>query len=433
MMETEDLVPICQYCDRIIKCRHLGDDAGKFVLERVVTRENFRACPDWAPVGHLQKPVRDRLYNYSGTGYLRTLYELPELILDGVRQGEMDELMLEDIPDFRSLLYQGINTTQREEQLRYEHDEQGGIIAINEDGNEVCRARPVYQLLAYAADPEGPVKANKQKILFYSTNEAIDLILRAEVDQGLVIKDKKPKAPTISERPQPVEAGRETEAMPTQAPAGRRVRVQKTTAPATQAARPAAAAQPGAPARRVSAKPPAAVQAVAAQPTRLPSPVSGARPPMAGPGRVARPPVRTGAPVTQAAPAQQAAPESPPQELDVEGLAIKVANLLKPMFEEVLASAAEARSTLMDAIAIHFDMATKTGGTYQFPKTQAVVDEQGNIQTDEAGNALTEPLVDEAGNQIFEPLPCIFNKPAKILGFVDDSAYEPDPEQPAGE
>jgi hypothetical protein len=424
MMETEDLVPICQYCDRIIKCRHLGDEAEKFVLERVVTRENFRACSDWTPVGHLQKPVRDRLYNYSGTGYLRTLYEMPDLILDGVRQGEMDELMLEDIPDFRSMLYEDITSTKREEQLRYEHDEQGGIIAINKDGKEVYRARPDYQLKAYASDPEGPVGANRQKILFHSANEVIDLILRAEVDQGLVIKDKKPKAPTISEQPQPVETGEETEAMPQQAPAGRRVRVQKTTAPAAQVARPAATAQPGAPARRVSAKPPA--QAAAAQPTRLPSPVSGARPPMPGPGRVARPPVRTGAPVAQAA------PESPPPGLDVEGLAVMVSNLLAPKIEEVLASVAESRNTLMDAIAIHFDMATKTGGTYQFPKTQAVVDEQGNIQTDDAGNALTEPLVDEAGNQIFEPLPCIFNKPAKILGFVDDSAYEPDPE-PAGE
>ena len=100
---------------------------------------------------------------------------------------------------------------------------------------------------------------------------------------------------------------------------------------------------------------------------------------------------------------------------------------------EIMAALAEARTTLIDAQSIHFDMAAKTGGTYQFGKTQAAVDEAGNIQVDEAGNALLEQVVDESGNQVFEPLPCIFNKASKILAFVDESAYEPEGEQPAGE
>ena len=432
-----DLLPLCQNCENITQyCQHLDDGVqeidqshGGIDVAKVITEENFRECPDWVQVGPLQQEMRDRLYGMTGFGLQRMLWDLPE-VSNGIKAKEMEELMEEERPDFYGMLYEGIASSGRDTQLRYESDEAGNLLVETDStGDEFYRARPDYQLKAYASDPEGPIKADRNKILFWTINEVIDLILRSEIEQGLVIKEKKVKQPAVNPAQLPPGAQESVEMSPTAATAGKRVRVNKA-GPVAQA--------PAGGQRRVtgrpppSATPPQAPARAAPPPARMPPPVAGARPPQAGPGRVARPPARVGvrAPVPQQAPIDQPVEAAASMDLGPVLAAIEAIMDHLNKLERILYSYhIEDKSER----ALAFDLGGKTGGTFQYPKMQAVVDNQGNQVLDEDNQPAVEAVVDEQGNQVMETLPAIFNKPGQLMAFADDSAYNEDPEQAAGE
>ena len=424
-----DTLPCCLNCANVTKyCSHLdngvaepGQNHGGIDLSKIITPENFRECPDWVLVGPLQQQMRERLSHMTGLGTLRMLWEIPELSR-GVEQREMEDLMNEPRPDFYGMLWQGITSSERDTQLRYESDEAGNPIVETADGDEIYRARPDHQLKAYASDPEGPIKANRSKILFWSANETIDHIIRSEIEQGLVIKDKKQRKPAVSPaQQQPLEAQENAE-MPT---AGKRVHVSKGAA--------APARGPSGAPRRVTGKPPAQAPAPAQAaapvrtpgPTRMPAPVQGAHPQRVGPGQVGRPPVRTGAPAQAPAPVQ--APAAPV--VDVAAIQEAVVNAVN----EAVAAARAEIDELKHHLAMFFDLWVKTGGTAKFPKATTSVDENGQELMDENGLPVQEEVLDEQGNPVYETLPCIYNKPNLLGAYIDETAYDPDPEQPAGE
>jgi len=377
----------CLYCDAVGGCGHLGDPKGRFILERVITEDAPRDCTDWTMVGHRQHDNREKLKEIAGeANTVRTHYLLPDIVLDGMRQGEKDELMFEEIPDFDGMRIEGMTTTEREEQLRYETDEDNNVIVETDaEGNEFKRARPSYQLKAYVTQPldNGGVIGLAQKVaMLWTVNPLIDYVLKHEVEQGLITKVKKPKGKAAVEgKPEPTqpkpEKARETKSMAT----GRRVRVSRS---AGGAAKPAASKGKA---------------AGAAKPR-----VAGKGEPAAG-GRVASPPKKAGAGKAAAAPATAAAGPN------MEEVMVRLSALEEKMeanHKETLAAISESRSAGIDATTILHDMAVQTGGSFAFPQE----DEEGNLVVDEDGNVLTDPL------------PELFPKESKILAYLDGTAYE---------
>ena len=391
----------CQYCMNLPGCRYLADAHGRFVPERVITEGSFRHCEGFALVGDREKiGVRERLYRMSGLGYLRALHELPNIVMEGLRQGEKDELMYEDIPDFMGLLYEGMPVAEREEVLRYETDENGAVIIdVDEEGNEVKRARPTYHLKHYAIQEDGPIQLDKSVCWFWTTNQLVDHILKTEAEQGLIIKSKKTKAkaePKKETPTQPAEQERETKMAE-----GKRVRVNR------GAGKPAAASSKGG-ARRASPK------------------TGGGKPAAGGGGRVARPPVRKPASAAKEEPETTAsgggAVDTDVMEktlstvIDKSELMAEVKEL-RGEVKELKAQLAEARQAIIDALTIFHDIMAQTGGTLQYPQE----DEEGNV------------VVDEEGMEVMENGPELYPKESKIFAYLDGTAYEPEAEDDSGE
>jgi hypothetical protein len=416
---VDELIPICLYCSKLVHCPLLSDSGGKCVEERLITAERYRECPDWTPIQYAKKKVRDKMYNISGLGYLRCAHsEFPDqetsLTLD---EGALYAMIMErERPDFYSMLYEGITTTERDTQLRFQTDENGQIkVVVGPDGTEIPLVRPNYELMGYAMAPEGPICAGRN-VMFSSVNEIIEHILKTEVAAGLVIKAKKPKAET----PQPEE--RETVDMPPAkgTPVQTRVvtnRPGPSVAPTPGNVRPPAqAAAPGP--RRANPKPPAGAPAQAAAPAPAslpkPKPVQTSGPAVGG--RVSNP-VRRPGPQPQPQVQEQQAPEEVAAQsaIDLEGLAVMTANVMEAktaaqieaLRGELLGAIDHAKSQLADMLAIAFDMAVQTNGTYQY----AQMDDKNNY------------VVDDQGNPVMVSLPQISRKKGRLLSFADQSAY----------
>ena len=462
------MLQTCQYCDAIRGCHHLQGPDGRFVPEAVITGEDFRPCPDWKAVGALQQETRDKMYSYCGGGYLKALFELPGVALSSLREtekevAEMEQRQIDETPDFFSMIVQGMPSSEREAQLRYEDE-----VVIDENGNDVLRARPDFQLKRYASDPNGPVKLDALQILYWDINQVISEILKAEIALGYLTKDKKPKMPAVTlAEPEPQQENVEM-------PAAKRVRVtQQSNSPVpAQAQAPAqqpAAAAPGQPgpgpvrARVFGRPPPAAAPAPApAQapapapaPAGLPPPVQGARPPVVGvqTGRVAKAPVRggpmQGPPQTQAAPAP--APAQGPVGQAVQAVGADVMGILSAIHDSVVSFRQEATQEIAalraevaalraevadlrskaegfvtkefatDLATLQTDVATQTHGTFQTPKTQIV--------RDAAGNEIEEQVVDAGGNPMVDDMPLLFNHQDKIWAYIKGTAYDQVPPQ----
>jgi hypothetical protein len=448
MADVTRQIKTCQYCDAIMGCPHLRGQDGQFVPEAVITELNFRECPDWTTVGTLQRETRDKMYSYCGGGYLKALFELPGVALSSLRQTEkeieeMEQRQIDETPDFFSMIVQGMPSSERENQLRYEDE-----VVIDENGNDVLRARPDFQLKRYASDPNGPVKLDALQILYWDINQVISEILKAEIALGYLTKDKKPKMPAVTlAEPEPQQENVEM-------PAAKRVRVTSQTsspapAQAQAPAQPAAAAAPGQPGpvrARVFGRPPppaaapapAPAQAPAPAPAGLPPPVQGARPPMVGvqTGRVARAPVRGGGgpiqgpPQTMAAPAPAPTQEAGPSfDMQVFNNAVSIMDqkldALHAKFDALLAKAETfvTKEFATDLATLQTDVATQTHGTFQTPKTQIV--------RDAGGNETEEQLMDAENNPMVDDMPLLFNHPDKIWAYIKGTAYDQVPQ--AGE
>ena len=384
----------CQFCSNLPGCTYLGDSYGRFIPERVITEDNFRECEGFELVGDREKwGIRERLYLMSGLGYLRALHELPAIVMDGLRQGEKDELMYEDIPDFQDarLLYEGMPVPEREEVLRYETDEDGNVIVdVDDEGVGVKRARPTYHLKHYATLEDGPIQLDKSVCWFWTTNQLVDHILRTEVSDGLIIKVKAKGGQKAS--PKKPQQARETKMAD-----GKRVRVNRSAGKAKPKGKAAPAAE-GGETRRAAPK--------------------GAT----GGGRVARPPVRK--PGGKAAPAETEAPAASGGggSINIDAFEKSIAKIIDDRvgdimteLKEVKAQLAETRQSFVDAITIFHDIMAQTGGTLQYPQE----DEEGNV------------VVDEDGMEIMENGPELYPKESKIFAYLDGTAFEP--EEDAGD
>jgi hypothetical protein len=417
---------VCLYCRRALGCPLLFGKDGQFGAERLFTEKSTRQCGEFVEiVGVREKGVRERMYRNFGLGYLRTLHGLPELVMDRLRQGEEDELMYENVPDFQKLLWEGMTSVEREDVLRYQTDENGGIIVeVDSEGVEHKLARPEYHIKAYMCDPDGPIKADKAVTWVWNINQAVDHIIKTEAEQGLIIKVKKPSA-TVEAPEQPVESE-------TNMPAGRTVRTVRTTgaAPAAAPAKPAAApaAKPAAApaavpaavpvgARRAQPKPVAAPAAVPARaPVRAAVPAAGGRVANPPPRRVATPPGAPGRAVAKpaGAPTAPAAVQRGGAAAEGSGLSQEqvekaVFNVVNPMIEELVNLVKASQQTSIDCATILGDIAGQTGGTFQIPK----IDAEGNL------------VVRGDGTQVMEA-PQLWTHPSKIFAHVEGTGFNPE-------
>jgi hypothetical protein len=173
-------------------CKYLSDSGGVFVPERAITEDNFHECPDWNQVGPRQKWTRDALFSLQGEGAVRVLHQLPRILVKDLVQTEQEEeeMNIDDNPNFSAMLREGLTTAEREEQLRFETDE-NGVVTVDEQGQ--TRPRPQYVISRFACDPQQHIQLDHSSGIFYKTDEVIKYILDREVEQGLLVKSKRPK------------------------------------------------------------------------------------------------------------------------------------------------------------------------------------------------------------------------------------------------
>jgi hypothetical protein len=191
-MDPQDLPQVCFYCDNLHGCLYLGDSKGMFVPERIIDEEHPRECPEWVPVGPQKRTIRETLYGIQGEGCIRVLYTVSKIIMNDLdRQVEEGEIDVSETPNFDGMRVDGMTVEEREEQLRYLHDESGNVI-VDEDGRK--RPTPSYDLRKYACDPHGHVGLDHSVGLGWNNDQVIKFILDSEVEQGFLSGSKKNKS-----------------------------------------------------------------------------------------------------------------------------------------------------------------------------------------------------------------------------------------------
>jgi hypothetical protein len=296
---------------------------------------------------------------------------LPTWATEGVKKGEEDELMIEGIAEpLDELIFDGITIEQRRNQLEYVTDERGAFVQETNplDGTLNPRPRADFELKRYAVNPEGPIRLSALDVSLWKRKEILDQIIAVEVELGLIAPDSK--------KPKKV---KETE-MATDAAATKRVKINRTSGKT---------ALPGK-ANGAEGK---------AGPGRMPGKL---------PGKVAMPPKKAEAPNVQAseeeAPAQEAAPA-----FDAAAFRDTVDQVVCERVQEVrnelLGRLEVLEGKVIDAVTILHDMMVRTGGSMQYPATDA------------DGNAVT----DADGDVVYETLPELFDSESKILAYTDGS------------
>lgn len=347
----------CFHCANILGCPMLSDSKGVFILERVITSEKYRKCPDWGPIQTMQREVRKTLMGLQGDNVFRILHQVGTIINQG--EESADE-MIDDMPDFAGMFRKGMMSADREEQLRYETDEHGNVVLEELGHNETLkRPRPTYQLRKFACDPEGYIQLDHSAGIFQTQDWLIKFILKIEIEKGLIIRSKRTK--TMA--PKPETKPEETEDMA----AGRKV--------LTRRGKGDAAKGPKGPK------------------------VGGGKG-----GRVGKPPRKTATTARSEEDGGSEAPEGLPDApaLDIEAfsedLQVKVGEtvtrLVTEKFNEITAQLEDlqARSQeLMDGLTIFHDFMIQTSGTMQY-------EEDGETQ----------------------PLPEMFDHERKILGHLEE-------------
>lgn len=325
----------CFNCSQLMGCPFLADKKGIFNGANVVNGGNPIECADWAPIDQRQKDVRDVLYGIQGEGCLRVLHQVPSMIMEQLTEEERaGEMNLGDMPDLAGMLQKGMTTTEREEQLRYETDEDGNLV-YDESGDElVKRPRPSYQLRKFACDLEGHIQLDHSVGMFWTTDQVVRHILATEVEQGSITKVKKTKA-----------AKTEQQTETNMAKEGRRVLINRGGSKG-----PKVGASRGAPAEGKVGKPPARKGAAAKN--------TPAEAPAGGNGGTD--------------PAFDA--QSLIQDMQV-AIGETVARAVNEAKNELFARIEAAESRALDATTILHDMLVQTGGTMQYE------DEDGEVQS----------------------------------------------------
>lgn len=180
---------LCITCRNLNGCDFLKvSKRGMFDEGAVITPDNYRECPLWAPVGGRELLNRESAYAIAGMSALKGIHQIRTLILEDnpeeVNVAEDYTTMLQ------GYLREGMTRSEREEQLRYTTDEDGNV-QLTEDGEKLIRDS--FSLRKYAIDPEGPVGESPDRTMFWSTDQLITAILDAEVAAELIVDDKKSK------------------------------------------------------------------------------------------------------------------------------------------------------------------------------------------------------------------------------------------------
>jgi hypothetical protein len=102
---------------------------------------------------------------------------------------ESEDGMSGETPDFAGMIADGMTSTEREEQLRFETNPDGTF--VEDDG--IRRPRPSHQLRKFACDPEGHVQLDHSTGMFWTTDKVINYIVATEVEQDLITKVKRSK------------------------------------------------------------------------------------------------------------------------------------------------------------------------------------------------------------------------------------------------
>lgn len=324
----------CLHCTNILGCPMLSDAKSTFVLERVITAKDHRWCNDYGPITPMQHEVRKSLVGIQGEdSTLRVLHRVGTIINDDDEEGANE--MMEDMPDFAGMLVEGMMSADREEQLRYETDEQGNVTPEDlGNGELVKRPRPTYQLRKFACDPEGYIQLDHSAGMFQTQDWLIKHILKIEIDNNYITRSKRTKTTA----PKPEAEPQETEDMAV----GRKVLTRRGGKGGTKG-----------PAK---------------------GPKAGGKGPKAGGGaKVGKPPKKAAA--TRDAGEDEgpaALPEAPAIDMEalVEEIQVKVGETVARAVEEKFAELTEqleaARYQLMDAITIFHDFMCQTGGTMQY-------------------------------------------------------------------
>lgn len=180
------LVTLCMTCANLRGCSLLVG-AGGFDSSKVITEKNPRLCDDWVEINDAAKEGRARAFKIGRIASLRVIHEMTE------EEGNMDV-----VPDFRAMVREGMTVADRAEQLRYETDAEGNVLE-GEEGQKTIRS--AFPLRKYASDPSGPVAKPNRTVMFMPPDQLIDVIVKAEVEAGLVVKltgTKKTKQATPS-------------------------------------------------------------------------------------------------------------------------------------------------------------------------------------------------------------------------------------------
>jgi hypothetical protein len=309
----------------------LSDAKGTFVLERVIRTKDHRECPDYGPITPMQHEVRKSLVGIQGEdSTLRILHRVGTIINDDDEEGANE--MMEDMPDFAGMLVEGMMSADREEQLRYETDEQGNVTPEDlGNGELVKRPRPTYQLRKFACDPEGYIQLDHSQGMFQTQDWLIKHILKIEIDNGLITRSKRTKttAPKSEAEPQ------ETEDMAV----GRKVLTRRGGKGGAET-----------------------------------GPAKGPKGPKAGGGgaKVGKPPKKAAASDIGEDERPTSLPKAPAIDMEalVEEIQVKVgetvARAVEEKFSELSEQVEAVRAQLMDAITIFHDFMCQTGGTMQY-------------------------------------------------------------------
>ena len=315
----------CLHCVNILGCPMLSDAKGTFVLERVIRLEHRRGCKDYGLINDMQHEIRKTLVGIQGDNAFRILHRVGTIINDDDKEGANE--MMDDMPDFAGMLQQGMMTADREEQLRYETDENG--VVVPEDlgnGETIKRPRPTYQLRKFACNPEGYIQLDHSTGMFQTQDWLIKHILKIEINNGLLVHSKRSKSAATEKEAAPQQ---ETKDMAV----GRKVltRKGKGTAP------------------------------------------KGPKGPKTGGAKVGKPPKKS---VAASGAGGDDAPNALPgaTAFDTDALAEEiqvkigetVARVVEEKIAELTAQVEEARSQLMDAITIFHDFMIQTGGSMAF-------------------------------------------------------------------
>jgi hypothetical protein len=209
---VSELVTLCRTCANLRGCSLLVA-GGSFDSSKIFTEKSPRLCDSWVEISDAAKEGRARAYKIGRDASLRAIHEMKE-----------EEDNMDVVPDFRAMVREGMTVAERSEQLRYETDADG-VVLESEDGQKTIRS--AFPLRKYASDPDGPVKKPNRTVMFMPPDQLIDVIVKAEVEAGWVIKipgskKKKPATPmkALAERKDKEQPMAETKRIQLRKPVG---------------------------------------------------------------------------------------------------------------------------------------------------------------------------------------------------------------------